>query len=77
MSHPLNHDDLLLLNRLLNNHIVGKMPKELGSICDKLMDYAERTTGTFDSEPLHLDPAVAALHPERMVFSVAIPTPGK
>lgn len=67
----LNHDDLLLLNRLLNNHIVGKMPKELQSVCDKLMDYAERTTGTFDSAPLQLDPAVAMLHHKRLVFSIS------
>lgn len=77
MALPLNHDDLLLLNRLLNNHIVGTMPKELERVCDKLMDYAQSRTGTFESAPLHLDPAVAALHPERMVFSISTLEAGK
>lgn len=68
---PLNHEELILVTRLMTNHIVGKMPKELQSVCDKLMDYAERTTGTFDSAPLQLDPAVAAVHHKRMVFSIS------
>lgn len=77
MSHPLNHDDLILLNRLINNHIVGKLPPALASLSDKLMDYAERTTGTFDSAPLQLDPAVAEVYPRRLVFSIANLEAGK
>lgn len=76
MSHPLNHDDLMLLNRLINNHIVGKLPPALGSLSDKLMDYAQNTTGSYDSAPLQLDPAVAGLHPKRFVFSISTLEPG-
>lgn len=52
MAHPLTHEELILVARLMTNHIVGNMPPELERVCTKLLDYAERTTGTYATAPL-------------------------
>lgn len=68
MSYPLAHDDLILLTRLLSNHLVGTMPPHLQRVCNALMDYAERTTGDYHTPPLQLEQAYSTFCPDRIVF---------
>lgn len=70
MAYPLEHDELILVARLLNNHIVGNLPPELERICDKLMDYAQNTTGTYETPALKLEPATSWRGDARMVFAI-------
>lgn len=68
----LEHDDLILLARLLGNHLTGvKTP--LTRIADKLLDYAERT-GEFnplsntDLRPLPIEASDSRFYPNRLII---------
>lgn len=63
------HDEKIFLARLLTNHIVGEFPAVVQSITDKLLDYAENTTGDYETDPLILR---QALHSgdDRFVFAI-------
>ena len=77
MSHPLSHDDLILLTRLLTNHFVGTLPPHLQRVCDALMDYAERTTGDYQTPPLQLERSYSPFYPDRLVFKAKTLEAGK
>lgn len=68
----LEHDDLILLARLLGNHLTGTRGP-LVKVADKLMAYAERM-GEWDMydnnslRPLDLKPASAEFYPGRTMF---------
>lgn len=69
-----NHAELMFLNRLLCNHVVGEWPKVFDSLTNKLMDYAKRETGDFETLPL--DVHIGEYHQgRRTVIQVAFPVP--
>lgn len=69
MAHPLTHEELILVTRLVTNHIVGAMPPEIEKLANKLLDYAQRTTGNYETKPLILEPAVGT-QADRMAFRI-------
>jgi hypothetical protein len=61
----IDHDDLILLGRLLAHHVVNT--GVLDPLAGRLMDYAQARKITL--HPLQLIPGVAFNHPSRVVFS--------
>lgn len=71
---PLDHDDLILLARLLGHHTNGDAYTKLSKVADKLLGYVDRMTegGSHALEPLDLRLRTCSLYPERVMFQEAL-----
>lgn len=71
---PLDHEDLILLARLLGHHTNGDAYTKLSKVADKLLGYVDRATpgGSHALEPLDLQLRPCSLYPERIMFHEAL-----
>jgi len=69
----LDHYEMVMLARLLGNHLVGTGETRLEAIADKLLDYADRYNEP--TPPLQLAPAIH-FEGQRTVFRCPSNQPG-
>jgi hypothetical protein len=70
----LDHDDLILLARLIGHHTNDRSESKLDKLGNKLLEYAERAhPGGADAlEPLDLRLNPCPLYPKRVMFFEAL-----
>lgn len=66
----LTHEEMILVTRLMTNHLVGDLPPEIEKLTQKLLDYAQRTTGDYATEPFKLRATYYWGRPQRAVFAL-------